>query len=226
MSAQCWITNIYQQRTSSKSHIYTRVVRDAKPNESKAWNSKRRQWELSAILGTVGDNIMRLPFGSPCDTRCLWFTRPTAPTRNPQRHSCDSITSDRRKVRKAFPRWLPQSLFSSSSFALTIYHPVHLDRLQFPGGVSLLSTGVSGAPGSPQGQWEGRGLVRPPDLSQGDGSVGPTAGLMSCLTGQTIDVRQIDGCAIKRISKLGNLSNITVNTMDILYYISLKAVSL
>lgn len=115
MSAQCWITNIYQQRTSSKSHIYTRVVRDAKPNESKAWNSKRRQWELSAILGTVGDNIMRLPFGSPCDTWCLWFTRPTAPTRNPQRHSCDSITSDRRKVRKAYPRWLPQSLFSSSS---------------------------------------------------------------------------------------------------------------
>lgn len=175
------------------------------------------QWEIILCGCLSGAHVIR---------DVLWFTRPTAPTRNPQRHSCDSITSDRRKVRKAFPRWLPQSLFSSSSFALTIYHPVHLDRLQFPGGVSLLSTGVSGAPGSPQGQWEGRGLVRPPDLSQGDGSVGPTAGLMSCLTGQTIDVRQIDGCAIKHISKLGNLSNITVNTMDILYYISLKAVSL
>lgn len=60
-------------------------------------------------------------------------------------------------------------------FLLTAY----LAGLQFPGRAAPLSTWVSGALGSPEGQWEGCDPTRPSAQPRGGWSVGLTVGVMS-----------------------------------------------
>lgn len=70
-------------------------------------------------------------------------------------------------------------MFYQCVFLLPVHQAAYLAGLQFPDRAAPLSTWVSGALGSPEGQWEGCDPTRPPAQPRGDWSVGLTVGVMS-----------------------------------------------
>lgn len=78
-------------------------------------------------------------------------------------------------------------------FLPTVHRAADLAELQFPGRAAPVSTWVSGALGSPEGQWEGCDPTRPPAQPRGDCSVGLTVRVMSYLSAnKTFD--KCDSC--------------------------------
>lgn len=76
-----------------------------------------------------------------------------------------------------------------------------LAELQFPGQAAPVSTWVSGALGSSQGQWEGCNPARPPAQPRGDWSVGLTVGVMSFLSANKMPGKCDSCCSLWWMSR-------------------------